>query len=134
MRLHEAAMQYVGVPFRPRSRSKHGMDCSGLLVRSLRDCGMPVTDRIDYGREPWNDGLEESLDETLEAVERPPQVDDVLLMRYGPRKYAGHIAIVGPYPHGGLSLIHTSSDLQKVVVHRMDHSYESKIVKVYSGR
>lgn len=101
---------------------------------ALRDCDMPVTDRIDYGREPWNDGLEESLDETLEAVDRPPQVGDVVLMRYAGRRYAGHIGIIGEYPKGGLSLIHTSSDVGKVVVHRLNDTYMNRIVKVYRGR
>ena len=101
---------------------------------SCNDCGIPVADRIDYGREPWSDGMEESLDENFDPVNRAPQVDDIVWMRYGNRKHAGHLAIVGPYEKGGLMLIHTSSDFGKVVVHRMDHSYESRIVKVYCGR
>jgi cell wall-associated NlpC family hydrolase len=134
MRMHEAAMQYIDVPFRFRGRTDAGLDCIGLVVRSLIDCGVEVDDRINYGREPWNDGLAESLGDHLEKVDRPPQVDDVLLMKMAGRRNPCHVAIVAPYPKGGLALIHCRSDFKKVLMHRMDHKCEEQIMGVFSGK
>ncbi len=134
MRMHEAAMQYIGVPFRFRGRKDTGLDCIGLVVRSLIDCGMEVDDRINYGREPWNNGLEQSLADHMEKVDRPPQVDDVLLMKMAGRNRECHVAIVAPYPKGGLALIHSRSDFKEVKMHRMDHKCEEQIVGVFCGR
>ena len=134
MRLHEAAIQYIGVPFRPRGRSDYGLDCIGLVVRSLIDCGAVVDDRINYGREPWNDGLEQSLEEHLDRVNDAPQVDDILLMKIAGRTKPCHVAIVAPYPKGGLALIHSRSDFKRVLMHRMDHKCEDQIMGVFRGR
>lgn len=49
-----AARAWVGVPFLHQGRTRHGVDCVGLLVCVLRDVGLvPATfERTDYGRLP----------------------------------------------------------------------------------
>ena len=101
---------------------------------SLIDCGVTVNDRINYGREPWNDGLEQSLEEHLDRVGGRPQVDDLLLMKMPGRTMPCHVAIVAPHPMGGLALIHSRSDFKKVLMHRMDHKWEEQIMGVFRGR
>lgn len=133
MRLSEAAMQYVGVPFRFRGRAKSGVDCSGLLVCAMRESGLDVEDRINYGREPWNDGLEASLDEHFHIADFPLQVDDVVLMSLNGRGVPQHIGIIADYP-GGLGIIHARSEFGKVLFHHMDPKHVKSVLKVYRGR
>ena len=134
MNLSSAAMNYVETPFKFRGRSKRGVDCSGLLVVACADSGRMIPDRTDYGREPWNDGIEESLDELFHVADFPLQVDDVLLMCIPGRKKPQHIAIVAPYPAGGLGIIHARSEFKAVKFHYLDPDVYSHILKVYRGR
>ena len=133
MRLHEAAMQYVDVPFRFRGRSERGVDCSGHLVLSMQTFGDPIPDRTNYGREPWNDGLEESLDELFNVADFPLQVDDIVLMSIPGRNEPQHIGIICPYTEG-LGIVHARCEFKKVIYHHLDPSTVSHILKVYRGR
>ena len=48
-----AARTYVGVPWQHQGRSRHGVDCVGLLVCVARDLCVPVDDDgPNYEREP----------------------------------------------------------------------------------
>ena len=38
--LYAAAIEYVGVPFRHKGRSRAGLDCAGLVFVACRDCGI----------------------------------------------------------------------------------------------
>lgn len=40
--LADAALAYVGTRFLAGGRSRHGMDCSGLVLASAWDCGIPL--------------------------------------------------------------------------------------------
>ena len=39
MRLDQAARAYIGVPWQHHGRSRHGLDCVGLLFLASRDIG-----------------------------------------------------------------------------------------------
>lgn len=52
-----AARAYKGTPFRHQGRrvapgQATGLDCLGLWVAALTDCGIAVDDPCDYGRRP----------------------------------------------------------------------------------
>lgn len=46
------ARGYLGVPWQHQGRSRHGIDCVGLLVCAAHDLGIPVEDMRAYEREP----------------------------------------------------------------------------------
>ena len=52
--------------WRHRGRKPWAVDCIGLVVLALSEAGFSgVKDRLDYGREPWRDGLKEELSASL---------------------------------------------------------------------
>ena len=64
-------------------RKPWAIDCIGIVVVSLKAGGVFMQDRTDYGREPWNDGLEHDLHlhfgDPLPIDER--QAGDIVLMK-----------------------------------------------------
>jgi hypothetical protein len=137
MKPHEVALHYVGVPFRHRGRSRPSetysgaLDCLGLLVITAEDMGLDVMDKKLYGREPWRDGLRAGLKNNCgEPVNRPPQADDIVLMRLRPEAEPSHVGIIAPYP-GGLGIVHTYGEIGRVTFHRLDDFRQKQIVEVY---
>ncbi|SDW95310.1 C40 family peptidase [Lysobacter enzymogenes] len=125
--LHEAARAYLRSPFLHQGRSGSGLDCVGLLVLALKDCGRAVDDVTSYGRDPHRGLLEARLvDEFGPAIALDDlQPGDVVAI-----DFAGavrHVAIVGDYVHGGVSLIHTDESLGEVIEHRIDAKWARRI-------
>lgn len=50
-----AARRYLGVPYRKRGRSAHGLDCLGLIILIGRDLHVPHEDELDYSIHPSPD-------------------------------------------------------------------------------
>lgn len=129
-KLVAAARRYLGVPFRHRGRTAAGLDCAGLVWLAYADLGLKLPDVRIYGREPHRNGLEDAMVRALgEPVSRWPMAGDVLLMRFD--KEPHHIGIAAEYPHGGLSLIHAYGTAGKVVEHRLDQTWQDRIVAVF---
>lgn len=127
------ARSLVGAKWRHRGRQAHAVDCIGLLVLSYAAAGLTVPDRRDYGREPWNDGLQAAL------VERfgPPRAEgeawqpgDTALFRWANRPPC-HVGLLADYRHGGLSVIHAHS-MFNVAEHGLDRPWRDLLVEVYN--
>lgn len=126
------ARSYVtqAVRFRHQGRSRHGVDCAGLVCLSLRAIGREVIDKEAYGREPLGDGLRQQLALNFEPVARESmQVGDIVLMRF--RGEPSHVAIIADYVYGGFSLVHAYAQVRKCVEHRLDSEWEGYIVEVF---
>lgn len=127
------ARTYVAeaVRFRHRGRSRHGVDCAGLLLASMAAIGRPIADLEAYGREPLGGGLRAMLVANLgEAIPKAEmQPGDVALMRF--RGEPSHVGLLGDYLYGGLSLIHTFAQIRKVVEHRLDSEWNDYILEVF---
>lgn len=130
----DAARALVGTPWRHRGRNERGIDCIGLIVAALRAGDFPIKDRIDYGREPWADGLRRELSgqfgEPLQ--ESAWQPGDIVLFDL-PGKEPCHVGILADYRFGGLSLIHAHSR-HNVAEHGLDGLWRRLLVEVYSCR
>lgn len=125
--LHEAARGYLGTPFRHQGRSRSGLDCVGLVVLAMADAGRALQDVTTYARNPHHGLLEQHLVEAFgPAISRTDlQPGDVVAI-----DFAGatrHVAIVGDYPGGGLSLIHTDQMVGRVTEHRLDARWHRRI-------
>lgn len=118
--LYEAARAYLGTPFRHQGRSRSGLDCVGLVVLSLADIGHAVADVTTYGPNPHHGLLEQHLVETFgPSIGRSDlQPGDIVSIAFV--RATRHVAIVGDYPGGGLSLIHTDQMVGRVTEHRLD--------------
>jgi hypothetical protein len=57
-------------------------------------------------------------------------VGDVVLMRFG--SHPQHLAIVGDYAHGGLSIIHAYALSRRVVEHALTDHWRQHVVGAYA--
>lgn len=125
-----AARAYLGVRFRHQGRSRHGLDCVGLLLLAFRDVGRVYRDVPAYGRTPWKDGLREAVASQLQPVPLDDmQPGDVALIRFD--KEPQHVALIGDYLTGGLSLIHSYAIVRRVTEQRLDEAWRANILEVY---
>jgi hypothetical protein len=128
----EVAVTFVGTPFHHRGRSRRRLDCAGLLIVTALEWGFKPKDLKVYGRSPYKDGLYNFLVANCgPPVDRPPQANDVLLLQWPHETEPSHLALVTPYFGGGLGMVHTYAALKKVVQHRLDESWERRIVEVF---
>lgn len=124
----------MGVPFLHLGRTRAGLDCAGLLRCALVDLGNDPPDVAGYGKMPHQDRLREAVEAFYGPEASPPlQVGDVVLTAQKARYDAPrHIAIVGDYVLGGLSLIHCRADVAaKVCEQRLDDTWLALIRGVY---
>lgn len=126
-----AARTYLGTPFRHQGRSRRGVDCAGLFAVAVHDIGKPVYNVEAYSREPSNNGLRTAVVANLgQAIPRDHmRHGDIALMQFVGEPC--HVGIITDYPIGGFALLHTFAQVKKVVEHRMDAEWISRIVEVY---
>lgn len=89
-RLVMAARGWLGVRWRHLGRSRTGIDCIGLVLLALRDCGVEIPDPSPYAREPQGHRLLSGIQQHARRV-ADPEPGDVLLFRMG--LYGGHVGI-----------------------------------------
>ena len=124
------ARSMIGVPWRHRGRKPWAVDCLGLISLSLQAAGLSVNDRTDYGRDPWNEGLQKALRDHFGDPVTDWKNGDIALMKWPNTSGPSHVGFIADYVHGGFSLIHAYS-LQSVIEHRIDEKWMSLIVEVY---
>ena len=128
----EKCREFMGVPFLHRGRSRDGVDCGGMIITALRELGFDPPDMTVYGREPARDGLREYLIRSIgDPVIGDIKPGDVALMKF--RHLPHHVAVFGDYKPvpGLLTLIHSYGDIGKVVEHRFDEYWKTKLVDVF---
>jgi cell wall-associated NlpC family hydrolase len=125
-----AARAVLHTPYAHQGRvAGLALDCAGVPVHVAKSLGVPLVDYTRYGRLPVPAEMRAALDAHLERVPTEQmQPGDVVWIRF--EKQPQHLAIVGDYVHGGLSLIHAynSAGVNRVVEHRMDDVWRSRIV------
>ncbi len=127
------ARETLGTPYQHQQRVNGlAMDCAGVPVYVGVKLGMDFEDVTGYGRQPRPDEMKAALDRALVRVGRQHmRPGDVVWIRF--QREPQHLAIVGDYPLGGLSLIHASNGagLNRVVEHRLDAVWLSRIVAAW---
>lgn len=120
-----AARALIGTPYRHQGRvagESGGVDCIGVPVLVARSVGLrpPEWDVRGYRRLPDGHSLLRGLRAQLgeEVSEDRVAPGDVLLLDWG--RHPHHVAILGDYHFGGLSMIHADSTRLKVVEHRLE--------------
>lgn len=120
-----AARAYLGTPFAHQGRSRHGLDCVGLLVLAARDAGARIEDRADYPADPGG-LLPVELARQFDPVEaREP--GDILLMRFAGEPQ--HLALFT-----GGTVLHCYTTVRRVVEHRLDTRWARRVVQAYRIR
>jgi hypothetical protein len=115
------ARALLGVRYRHQGRSREGVDCIGLPVCVRAALGLPAMDSEGYAKRSAGTEMLDYCRANMVAVDRSSiQPGDVLVQMHGVTR---HIAIVGDYPGGGLSIIHAHLPNKKVAECRLDDSF-----------
>jgi cell wall-associated NlpC family hydrolase len=133
----DCARGYLGTPWVHQHRAKgQAIDCAGLVICVARDLGLVPADFdiTGYGTSP--DGtLLQACDGALQRIERDVmQPGDVLALSFSTSPQ--HVAILGDYRHGGLSIIHARNTGQpassRVVESRLMWARNMRFVAAYA--
>jgi NlpC/P60 family putative phage cell wall peptidase len=132
------ARTWLGTPFHHQARLKgKGCDCLGLIIGVVDELGLKDAhgrllssyDEITYPKEPDGAYLIEKLTGLLDEI---PIADarsgDLALFRV--RENPQHLAILSDY-EGTLGMIHSFAPSRRVVEHRLDEDWKSRLLKVY---
>lgn len=124
-----AARQYLGVRWQHQGRDREGLDCAGLVIAVAHDLGLSDFDTRDYERQATDETMLQLCRQHLQEVPTDGlQPGDVVVMRFENQR---HIAFVGDYVHGGLSLIHAHAPSRRVVEHRLDSVWRERIAGAF---
>lgn len=125
------ARKLLGTPWQHLGRVPGvAIDCIGLVHTAGYAAGL-VGDLAlprDYEKRPSNQRLQKSCDQYLVRV-RGPALGRVALMRFGVEPH--HMGIIGDYPLGGFSLIHSYAMAREAIEHRLDDVWLSRCVAFY---
>lgn len=132
------ARGWLGTPFHHQARLRGvGCDCLGLIVGvvnelELKDAqGTPLAayDEVTYSREPDGAYLTEKLVGLLDEVPvADMQAGDLSLFKV--RDNPQHLAILTDY-EGSIGMIHCFAQARRVVEHRLDDDWKSRLLKVF---
>ena len=132
------ARTWLGTPFHHQARLKgKGCDCLGLIVGvvdelELKDkFGQPLSgyDEVTYSKEPNGDYLMQKLTELLDEVPIiEAQAGDLALFTV--RDNPQHMAFLTNY-EASLGMIQSYAPARRVVEHRLDDDWKSRLVKVF---
>lgn len=132
-----AARGCLGTPFHHQGRLKQvGVDCLGLLICVAKDLALTNSnktalaeyDALDYGHYPDEKRLYQGLMSQLIKISSPKPAAIGLFKIDGS---ARHLALFGE-KDGALTLIHAYAPARKVVEHRFDESWQTRLVAVFS--
>lgn len=132
------ARTWLGTPFYHQARLKgKGCDCLGLIVGvaaelELRDANGVLLASYDdptYSKEPDGAYLIRKLDGLLSEIPvADARAGDVALFTI--QENPQHLAILTDY-EGALGMIHCYAQARRVVEHRLDEEWQSRLIKVF---
>jgi NlpC/P60 family putative phage cell wall peptidase len=120
------ARECLGTPYLHQGRLLGiGLDCAGVIAHVAKRLGYEPVETPGYSRTPSN-GLLELAADTQEWLYRvhEMQAGDILMMRF-----TGDPQHVGIYT--GENLIHSYEGIGRVVEHRLDTKWKSRIMRIY---
>lgn len=131
----ECARTYRRVPYVHQGRTRHGIDCAGLVICVARDLGLvaPSFDIGGYERTP--DGVS-LLAHCSKWMKRIPALElgTVAVLHFKGSVAPQHMGIVGDYRHGGFTLIHANGTVDgkgRVIEERVDDQMLRRLVAVF---
>jgi NlpC/P60 family putative phage cell wall peptidase len=132
------ARTWIGTPFHHQARLKgKGCDCLGLIVGVVDELGLKDStgrmlasyDEVTYSKEPDGAYLIQKLTGLLEEVPiADASAGDLALFKV--RENPQHLAILTDY-EGMIGMIHCYAQARRVVEHRLDDDWKSRLIKVF---
>lgn len=130
------ARSYIGTPWHHMARRPGvGLDCAGVIVCVARELGLVVADFDGPAYKPTPDG--EAMVATckkhmLPVSREAMQPGDVIVIITD--AFPQHMAILGDYVHGGLSIIHAANNAHppRVIETRLMWSRAQRFVAAFA--
>ena len=130
----EAARQWIDTPFHHQARLKGvGVDCVGLVIGVARELALVSQDLdvLGYPRTPDGTSLMQTMRQHMTEIDRAAmQPGDVIVVSFD--KDPQHLAILGDYRHGGLSIIHAAGNTGRVIETRLMFSSAMTFVAAFA--
>jgi hypothetical protein len=133
--------EWLGTRYQHQASVKGvGSDCIGLIFGVCAELEvfpadwrmMPEMEEFRaYGRRPHKGTLERGCSKfaiQLPIADAVP--GDIALLSFDGEPW--HMAVLGDYPHGGLSIIHAYAPMRKVIESRLDPMWLTHIHSTYS--
>lgn len=131
------ARAWLDTPYHHQARLRGvGVDCAGLVIGVARALGVvpPAFDVGGYARTPDGTSLLAECDRFMQRIPVAQiQPGHVLVLRF--QLDPQHMAIVGDYLHGGLSMIHALGTVDgkgKVIEQRLNTETLLRLVQAYA--
>lgn len=122
------ARTWLDVPFRHQGRSRRGVDCGGLLIGIGLEAGLDIIPPDTYSRSPDTALIRSALLANCRAVPlAAAQPGDVLLLAFAGEPQ--HVALLTD-----IGLLHAWAKPGKVVEHRIDPTWQRRLVAAYTPR
>ena len=119
-----AARAYLGVPYMHQGRTRHGLDCIGLVIRVAHDLGLSDYDIDGYKRVPSGRRMERILAEQCTRIAVADAVaGDLLHLAYA--RDPQHIVLVTDK-----GMIHADSQ-RGVVEHNRNDTHQRRVRGAY---
>lgn len=132
----KVARSYMSTPFHHMGRLPHiGLDCAGLLVCTARELSLvsQIFDVPPYTPIPDGRSMLRWCDEFMTKITKDTmQPGDAIVVITD--EHPQHLAILGDYIHGGLSIIHAAaiSSPPRVIETRLMFSRNQRFVAAYA--
>lgn len=133
------ARSWIGTRYAHQQHTKGlATDCGGLVYGVGLSLGLlpPISKMAEavkfagYARQALNGSLVEACGVLLESINaEQAEPGDVVLMSFTGEPQ--HVGILGDYPHGGFSLIHSYLPSRKVVESRLDEVWQKRVVSYW---
>lgn len=121
----EESRTWLGTRWVHQGRSRAGVDCIGIVIKVAHALNIFTFDTFDYSRQPDPNRMRELLGEHMDPIAiADARIGDVLLMRF--EREPQHVAIVTDK-----GIIHAYAQARRVVEHRLDSVWKSRIVGAY---
>jgi cell wall-associated NlpC family hydrolase len=124
------ARTWIGVRWQHQGRSRAGgIDCAGLVIEVAKAVRGSTFDKSDYPRMATDETMLQLCAVHLDKIAlRDMRPGDLAVFGFDNQR---HIAILGDYVFGGLSLIHAYAPSRKVVEMRLDERWRSRLLGAF---
>lgn len=126
------ARTWLGVRWLHQGRTREGIDCAGLGILVAQQAAGIDFDKTDYPRQATDETMIELCERFMDRVSPADMAPgDIAIFAFANQR---HMAVVGDYVFGGLSLIHAYAPARKVVETRFDEVWRGRLRRAFRFR